>query len=929
MASTESNISQLTATYTTAGTIFSTPSISENYVYTSDNVGFIYQLERENISNLINSYSTGSSIFGSSSVSEEYLYTGAQNGYLYQLNASNISNLIASYNTGGAIYSTPTVSNDYVYIGSNGNYFFQLNASNISQQIANYSLGSAVSYSSPVISNGYAYIPSSNLGVLYQLNASNISQEIANYTTMDKITTTPAVSADYIYFGSADTFFYQLNASNISQQIANYTATSSIAYSAPVLTNTFVYFADDSNLYQLNASNISQQIMNISSKPNTLAFSNGYLYSRDKINGYLYQLNASNISQQIANYSIGITGTHYASPVIYGNSVYVPSSTTLYQLNSSHFQTKAQVDYPIEGSTLTNPIFNINWTCSGDYDSYLANVTLDGSIIGYNMTSINGSSTQLLSEISAFNGTHIISVLCFNETSSGSISATFNMNLSAITVTQNSPINYFNTSNTSIFFNFMAVNDYSGNSSCFLLLDGSTASVCYQQFTNQSDSRDGTCSLNYSGNYNFSNLMNDGNFFTYQYPSTGTYQFNVSKPDTYSGTGKIILGIAEVCTGCQFQDATYHTYYIDIPTSCSSYGGNDIIYKIDGLGSGGHGSTMNLSCKSSTDWVLLYNKMTAFGYGYFISDLANLWDVNSISILTENSTNTSITGYTTEGSHNWSIFCNDSYGSTGQSPTRDFFISTTNPTIANLSPSYGTSTTSRDVTFSFTVTHPYFTNFNCSFYFDPSTSPNSTINQTNSSVVNDTLTIFSLTNISYGSYKWLIGCTNEVGNSINSSTTSLTIAQPSGGGGLPPEPEENETIEIEEIELKPEFIEDILEEYPDLGSIDFECKPTLQKTFPALGANLLDGLICNGQGLFSLYIKKTGSALNLATVSFIIVLVFALNTSDNLSKLLWAFIIGIFFLGANFILLSATALFLALGTGVESFAQALNNLLNT
>ena len=172
-----SNISQQIANYSfseTPSILGASPTVANGYVYIAPQ-SILYQLNASNISQQIANYScSGTAASKSSAVTENYVYSGCNGGYIYQLNASNISQQIANFSQGGEF--SPTVANGYVYVGGNRG-FYQLNASNISQQIANLTVSLTVSSSTSqqsTASSFYVYFTDANAN-LYQLNATNIS----------------------------------------------------------------------------------------------------------------------------------------------------------------------------------------------------------------------------------------------------------------------------------------------------------------------------------------------------------------------------------------------------------------------------------------------------------------------------------------------------------------------------------------------------------------------------------------------------------------------------------------------------------------------------------------------------------------------------------------------------------------------------------
>ena len=299
-----------------------------------------------NISQFVASYTTGGAIrWSSPAVSNGYVYVGSEDNKLYQLNATNVSQVIATYTTGDGT-KTPAVSNGYVYVGSEDNKLYQLNATNISQMIATYTTGGDV-WPSPAVSNGYVYVGSAD-NKLYQLNATNVSQVIATYTAPKSFYTAPVVYGDYVYSStSAYGKLYQLNATNISQEIASYDIAGS-SFSSPVASNGYLYITEAEGVLQLNATNVSELISTYDLGTSAAAWgspaiSNGYLYIGEAFDNVFHQLNASNVSQMIATYTTG--GSIYSSPAVADGYVYFGcEDSKVYQLNASWFYNEQDLE---------------------------------------------------------------------------------------------------------------------------------------------------------------------------------------------------------------------------------------------------------------------------------------------------------------------------------------------------------------------------------------------------------------------------------------------------------------------------------------------------------------------------------------------------------------------------------------------------------
>jgi len=90
------------------------------------------------------------------------------------------------------------------------------------------------------------------------------------------------------------------------------------------------------------------------------------------------------------------------------------------------------------------------------------------------------------------------------------------------------------------------------------------------------------------------------------------------------------------------------------------------------------------------------------------------------------------------------------------------------PSIALHSPENNAQLTSPNFTFNFTATDDLNTTLICSIYLDDK------LNQTNSSVQNGTLTIFTIPNITSGQHSWFINCSDEFCDKTPTSNVSET-----------------------------------------------------------------------------------------------------------------------------------------------------------
>ncbi len=96
-------------------------------------------------------------------------------------------------------------------------------------------------------------------------------------------------------------------------------------------------------------------------------------------------------------------------------------------------------------------------------------------------------------------------------------------------------------------------------------------------------------------------------------------------------------------------------------------------------------------------------------------------------------------------------------------------LDVTPPSITLNNPENNTNTSSQTLNLNFTATDDYPQNMECSIYLDD------VLNQTNSSVLNNTLTNFEISEISEGSHTWKIECEDGASNSNTSETRNFYI----------------------------------------------------------------------------------------------------------------------------------------------------------
>src|SRR5208283_1432000 len=123
---------------------------------------------------------------------------------------------------------------------------------------------------------------------------------------------------------------------------------------------------------------------------------------------------------------------------------------------------------------------------------------------------------------------------------------------------------------------------------------------------------------------------------------------------------------------------------------------------------------------------------------------------------------------TADGFHTWYVSCNDSANNTNMIVTRNFTVDTTAPAVTLHSPANSYISNSSNVTFNFTAVDNLSATMNCSLFLD------NVFNQSNTSTVNSSITLFPVM-IADGFHSWYIQCVDNAGNINASATRNLTV----------------------------------------------------------------------------------------------------------------------------------------------------------
>jgi outer membrane protein assembly factor BamB len=235
-------------TAATGGAVRSSPAVANGTVYVGSDDGKLYAFDAAGVFNCSAGpprtclarwvTTTAGTVRSSPVVSNGVVYVGSDDAGLYALNATT-GMVIWKTITGAAVRSSPAVSSGVVYVGSDDKAVYALDAAT-GAVLWKTTTGAAVR-SSPSVANGVVYVGSDDAG-LYALNATT-GQVLWKTSTGGVVRSSPAISNGVVYVGSDDTKVYALNAST---GVVLWTApTPSIVRSSPAVANGLVYVGSD------------------------------------------------------------------------------------------------------------------------------------------------------------------------------------------------------------------------------------------------------------------------------------------------------------------------------------------------------------------------------------------------------------------------------------------------------------------------------------------------------------------------------------------------------------------------------------------------------------------------------------------------------------------------------------------------------------
>ncbi|PIZ50896.1 hypothetical protein COY27_05430 [Candidatus Woesearchaeota archaeon CG_4_10_14_0_2_um_filter_33_13] len=691
------------ATYPTAGT--NTPTLTSgnySYSYIYANISTVEQ----NLKNItINIYnSTGDLVATNSSTTSPFFwnYSGLSDGIYYW--NSTIYDLARNTNstdtqTIGLDTTNPAISSATPTTAS-GNYSQSYIEANITASDSNLEI---------ITINLY------NTTGLYQNNTSTTSPLFVNFTSLPDGT-------------------YYLNATvNDTAGNSNSTTTSTIVLdtSNPIVSlvspvnNTLELTSHNIN-FIYNVTDVTSNIKNCS-----LSLNGTPIQSDNTITKNINQT----ISLTLAN------GDYNWSVSCYDNVGNLGQSTT-YNLSMSVTAPTITLESPEDDYFTANN--SVVFNCSATDDSSLVNLTLyvwnsTSSVYYTNTTNLGGTANSTTWTTSLLTDSiYIWNCLAFDDSElsdTAPSNRTLTIDPSAPTISLNYPENGFNTTSTSINFNWTTTDNYFTALTCNITVDGSVnvSTVATTNGTAKNQSVSGFSDGTHNWNVTCWDGVNNTNTST-----TRTFRVDTTSPSlvvssptegTNYSTTNISLNYTAADSGmgidtCWYTNVTGQNTTL---TSCqnttflANQGSNNItMYVNDSLNNLNY-STIIFAVDTISPIVSLESPANntleqttnSIIFNYNTTDVTSTIDNCSLYINDLiNDTNTSITEDTTQnfsktidsGYYNWSIRCTDSFGNVGNSSVWYLNVSITAPTATLVSPADNYYSSSNSVSFNCSAT---------------------------------------------------------------------------------------------------------------------------------------------------------------------------------------------------------------------------------
>ncbi|VVC03419.1 Uncharacterised protein [Candidatus Bilamarchaeum dharawalense] len=300
----------------------------------------------------------------------------------------------------------------------------------------------------------------------------------------------------------------------------------------------------------------------------------------------------------------------------------------------------------------------------------------------------------------------------------------FTIDRTGPTVTLNNPVNEFNTSNTSVFFNFTMTDALSTYADCEWIIDGS-----------------------YTGShYNVTNATAYGYTFAWADSIEGRHNWSMDCEDRSGNSG-----VSE--TRNFTVDIHAPTVHMLFPPNNTFTNNNTQLFTfitVDNLD-----TSMNCNLRRQDGSTIKSSPTTANNTTTNLTPAINL----------------------TEGTQHYDVVCQDDAESWGYSEYPWWVtLDTAAPTVNLMTPTTGYITTDTTPNFNFNYTDALSPNATCTLYVAGTARGSVTANNaTNTSITSSALSVGA-------SQSWYVRCTDLAGNANNSASRTITISS-SGGGG--------------------------------------------------------------------------------------------------------------------------------------------------
>ncbi len=541
------------------------------------------------------------------------------------------------------------------------------------------------------------------------------------------------------------------------------------------------------------------------------------------INGTVYASNINSPNATPVNYTVsGLSDGHYSWNVTCIDNANNKNTSETRTFTVDSVKPSVALNWPPNSYNTSSTSINFNWTATNGIDPVLdCNLTIDGVVNKSNIASPAGAPTNYT--VSGFaQGYHSWNVTCRDDSGNYNTSETrtFLVDYTAPSIALNYPPNYFNTSSSSINFNWTAADNYDALLRCNLTINGtvyaSNRNSPSGTPTNYTVSSlvDGTYYWNVtcaddSGNYNTSetriftkdttkpNVVLNAPINNYN-TSSAAISFNWTAYDNLDPVLKCNLTI----------NGTVYASNINSPTGIATN------YTVTGLADGVY--TWNVTCadnlgnyntsetriftKDTTNPTVILNSPAA-NYYENISTASKLMAFNcsatdnialkNISLYLTNSSNQSFMFNSTSalsgtsdsaqwqislkpGNYTWNCIAYDRLGNYDWGVNRTIrirYVPMVNPYVDLLAPANNSYDSNGQVTFKYNVTNTYPIS-NCTLYL------NGTAYMTDFSVTRNISESLQITNLGEGVWNWVISCTNNMGSTGNSSSGVIIVQFP-------------------------------------------------------------------------------------------------------------------------------------------------------